>query len=247
MAHHNSSVIGINTSETVIKAGASVMVGSRIAASGFDDDMCFEVAPEKNNLRTLPGVAVSDIYPAMAGEVIISGIANALLPEYFETGDQLVPDGKGGWEIDDAGSIQVVCPSADGAMGTIMLASRRPAAPAPYRGFFHAEDISGGKEPFKILISGGSTDLGQVNAKEFVIEEFTRIYLLAEYIRTGDDKGHYQLKLTCDWENEKSSDEYALWLIADAEIKTKKYDFKYLDIIQHWQNGEIFFGSRFWI
>ena len=247
MAKHCNSIVGFNNTGKIIPAYTSVMVGGRIYASGFDDDICFEISPADSTLRVMPGVTACDIYPKMAGKVIISGIANARIPEYFDPGDRLVPDGRSGWETSDSGSIQVVISADDSGIGAVLIGSGGSAA-FPYSGYFSVEDKSTPDGRLAVIIHGGDTDLGYIQAREIKIEkESTQIYLLAEYIRTGTYSGYFKLTLTGDYKNEKVSDEFALWDLAQVTIESDETGKQSLKITQQWQNGAIYWGSRYWI
>ena len=246
MAVYHNSVTGCNTSDAVLPAYSSVMAGREIAASGFEDDICLEVSAKGSFTMLLPGVTAYDLYPLMAGKVIVSGLAMTRLPEFLDPGDCIMPDGNGGWELSESGSVKVVTPADKAGYGIVQLGSSNSAKPPAYEGQFSVKDRSE-DDVLKILAYGGETDLGTVYAKEFVIEEDTRLYLMAEYIRTNDKSGYYKLALTANWEKDKVSSEYALWLIADIYVQLDKQGKNCLKTVQQWQNGEIHFGTRFWI
>ena len=246
MSKHCHTVTGISLADNVIPAYSPVFVGTKIEASGFDDDFCFSLYAYPSSEFALPGVTTCEIYPRMAGKVVVSGLAIADLPEFFSAGDQIKPDGHGGWEIDDAGSVQVVTNTSLNKYAVVMLGSRRAAAPRGYTGSFSVKDISS-KDCLKVLISGGSTDIGEIRDQELEISESVPVYLLAEYIRDDENSGHYQLKFTTDPEDSITSQEHAAVKLAYVYVKTKKPDILYLEISQEWQNGSIFFGDRYWI
>ena len=247
MAKHCNSITGINTTDKIIPAYTPVMLGGRIYASGFDDDLCFGISLCRDTLRIIPGVTACDIYPDMAGKVIISGIAIARIPEYFDPGDSIVPDGNGGWMTGNSSCIQVVISSDDSGIGSVFIGSGGYASGQSYSGYFSTRETGTPEEGLKVLVSGGNTDLGTVPAREFKIEDSVNIHLLAEYIRTGEKSGRYQLKLTDDHEKERVSDEFALHLISSIVVNTAKDGQKSLEIHQQWQNGEIFWGARYWV
>ena len=246
MAEHYNAVTGCNISEDMIPAYSTVAVGGEITASGFEDDLCLGISAKSNFSRIMPGVATCDIYPLMAGRVITSGLATTKLPEFLDPGDCIMPDGNGGWELSESGSVKVVTPADKAGYGIVQLGSSNSATPPAYEGQFSVKDRSE-DDVLKILAYGGETDLGTVYAKEFVIEEDTRLYLMAEYVRTNDKSGYYKLALTANWEKDKVSSEYALWLIADIYVQLDKQGKNCLKTVQQWQNGEIHFGTRFWI
>lgn len=246
MAVYHNSVTGCNTSDAVLPAYSSVMAGREIAASGFEDDICLEVSAKGSFTMLLPGVTAYDLYPLMAGKVIVSGLAMTRLPEFLDPGDCIMPDGNGGWRLSESGSVKVVTSAGSDGIGIVLLGSSNSAVHQVYEGEFSVRDCSS-DDTFKIIVNGGETDLGTVKAKEFTVERTSKLYLLAEYIRDDGTSGHYKLTLTLDWEKDKVSDEYVRWLIADIHIETDKQNRNCLKIIQQHQNGEIFFGSRFWI
>ena len=184
MAKYCNSIVGFNISGRIIPAYTPVMVGKRISASGFDDDICFEISLNRNALRVMPGITAHKIYPGMAGKVIISGIANARIPEYFDPGDYLAPDGNSGWVSSDSGSIQVVISADDSGIGAVLIGSGG-SAPASYSGYFSVHDKSTPEDGLAVVVHGGDTDLGYVQGKTLKIEKTsTQIHLLAEYLST---------------------------------------------------------------
>ena len=185
-------------------------------------------------------VLADTLNPGAVGEAIVSGPA---VVKVSGTGTYMKPSFDGKYFVPATTGAKFI-KMIDNERAIILLGSDSGAQNS-YRGFFHVEDASD-ENGIKALVSGGSTDLGQVNQKEFVVTKWVRIYLLAEYIQNGNS-GEYKLTLTDDYQRDKTSDEFALWTIADLNVETDNAGNKSLEITQQWQDGEIYFGSRYWI
>ena len=247
MAKHANSVTGFNSSGYIIPECTPVVIGQRINASGISDDMCFEVVEEDFSDKAVIGITTCALYPGMAGKIIISGIAETYLPDFFDSGDSITPDGNGSWCYSDSGKAAVVS-SADGSgIGVVFIkeAGRTNVNPF-YRGQFSIIDNSD-EEGSKITVYGGNTDLGYVMSRNFSVDPVVSIYLMAEYVYNDDGTGYYRQKLTADYPNERESDEYALWFIGTAFAQVDKNGKNCVEIVQEWNNGEVYWGSRFWI
>ena len=244
MSKPANAVTGYNASNEIFPAFTPVAIGSRIDASGISDDMCFAVSKENIANVSVIGITSSDLYPGMPGKVIVSGIANTVLPEFFYPGDRIAPDDNGNWYYSETGCAVVINRSGDDGVGMVYLGSKVPDSKT-YRGHFKVDDTSS-PNSLSIEVNGGTTDLGQVMNRAFEINSSVQVYLMAEYIRGSDGSGSYVQTITID-PAEKTSDEYALWLLADVQVRTHLDGTKYLNVIQQWQSGEIYWGSRFWI
>ena len=245
MSKHANSVTGYNVSEQHFPAFTPVALGRRLTASGISDDICFMVSRENIINVKIIGITACDMPPGMPGKVITSGIANTLLPDFFDSGDRIAPDENGNWVYSNTGSVTVIAPADDDGIGTVFIGSRIPEV-KNYRGHFRVENISE-DDILKVEVYGGQTDLGTVMNKVLNISESTSIYLMAEYIHTDDKNGYYRQTVTIDPGNDRTSDEYALWLIADVSVREHSGGAKYLEIVQQWQSGAIYWGSRYWI
>ena len=243
MARYANSITGFNASGKTVAAYTPVVIKSRMYAAGISDDPCFEVDTAISSGEKFIGITTCELPPGIPGKVLISGIAPALLDEIFDREDTIAPDGNGKWEYSDEGHIRVLAPADRDGIGMVFLGSRSNLFPF-YRGMFAVNDISeDGK--LKLLLRGGETDLGGVSDREITVPEDAgtfEIDLMAEY-----SDGGYTLTLSNDFNKERKSDTYALWKIASVSVKTRNNGVKYLDIIQQWHGGVIYFGSRFWI
>lgn len=247
MARHANSVTGYNASDNVIPSCSAVVIGQRMNASGISDDMCFEVYAKNFSPEKIIGVTTCDLYPGMAGKIIISGITEAKLADFFDTGDSIFPDENGVWSLNESGIATVITPGQNNEPAVIFLRGIGSTSnQLAYNGQFRIKDFSE-DNIMKILAYGGNTDKGFVEGKFFTLTSSVVVYLMIEYIHTDDDDGYYVQKLTTDYEKDRTSDEYALWLIGNVSFRSGKDGKNYLQITQEWQSGEIYWSSRFWI
>lgn len=226
-----------NGSDEILQAGWAL--GTILVMDGIADAQCVKRYTGNYSSGTIL-VLADTLNPGAIGEAIVSGTA---VVKVSGTGTYMKPSSDGTHFVPaTTGAKFVKKVSNDRA---IILLGSDSGTQNDYRGFFHVEDASD-ENGIKALVSGGSTDLGQVNQKEFTVTKWVRIYLLAEYIQNGNS-GDYKLTLTDDYERDKSSNEFALWTIADLNVKTDNAGNKSLEITQQWQDGEIYFSSRYWI
>ena len=226
-----------NNSGSVLKAGHAVMFRNRYAEYGGHS-----VAPYDSDLNYQWGVLSDELQPGECGMATVFGPVKV---KVNGTAEGYVSPSKDGSEFKYSRTgVKVLSYYKDEAV--ILLGVNNPPEAAGYEGQFSVKDRSKGND-LKVLAYGGETDLGTVHAKEFEIKDYTKIYLLAEYRKSETGTGGYYTTLTDNWQKDKKSDEYALWLIADISVKTDKSNNKYLEIVQQWQSGAIYFGSRFWI
>lgn len=226
-----------NGSDEVLQAGWAL--GGIHVINGIADAKCVKRFTGNYSSGTIL-VLADTLNPGAIGEAIVSGPATVKISG---TGTYMKPSSDGTHFVPaTTGAMFVKKVSNDRA---IILLGSDSGAQNSYRGFFHVEDASD-ENGVKALVSGGSTDLGQVSQKEFAVTKWVRIYLLAEYVQNGNS-GDYKLTLTDDYQRDKTSDEFALWTIADLNVETDNAGNKSLEITQQWQDGEIYFGSRYWI
>lgn len=187
------------------------------------------------------GVLTETLEPGSFGSVIISG---AVEVAFSGSGDYASPDADGKSFVAGASGAQVLC-SKDGR--AVILLGGGVASETGYRGYFWIEDTSD-ETGFKVMCHKGWCDLtSDVYKKEFAITKDCSIYLLAEYIKDDETTGHYKVTLTDDWNRDRTSGEYATWLIGDIETTWKQSKITKIKVIQQWQSGAIYFGSRYWI
>lgn len=222
--------------EEILQAGWALSV-----ISGSESGEALSVTRYTGNYSSGSILVLADtLNPGAVGEAIVSGPA---VVKVSGTGTYMKPSLDGKHFVPATTGAKFV--KRIDSERAIILLGNDSGTQDNYRGFFHTEDVSD-ENDVKALVTGGSTDLGQVNSKEFAVTKWVRIYLLAEYIQKGNS-GEYKLTLTDDYERDKTSDEFALWTIADLNVETDSAGNKRLDITQQWQDGEIYFGSRYWI
>ena len=243
MARYANSISGYNLSGKTIPAYTPVAIQGRVDKAGISDDPCFAITTEGLESAHFIGITAWEIPFTMAGKVFVSGVSPALLDEIFDSGDPIAPTADGKWAYSESGQVRVLFPGGKDQPGTVFLGSCRHKDTG-YRGMFSVVDASEGGE-LKVRVNGGDTDLGLVGDRYITLSEekpLINIDLLAEY----HDK-RYILTLTTDPSKDIKSDCYALWRIAFVEIRKHKDGVSYPEIVQQWNNGKIYFGSRYWI
>lgn len=245
MAKHANTVTGYNASSSVIPAFSPVSIGAQMFTTGISDDICMEVTQQNLGSAKTVGITTCELAPGFAGTIVVSGIANAVLAGFFAPGDTISANDNGSWNVDDKGSVRVISQAGKGGIGTVLIGTSSNAQES-YNGMFTLSDLSKDGS-LKLAVSGGKTDLGEVLSRDFDISGSVEVHLLAEYVRNDDNSGVYRQMITTDFQSERSSDEYALWLLGSVSVYTRRDGTKYLKLTQEHRNGMIHWGSRFWI
>ena len=243
MQHQNNSVTVFNTTGKTIPAFAPVEITGTENFAGFGDDVCYSVAPATDGMTGVLGVSSWEIPDNMPGCVVVSGMAPADIAGFFSSGDRISPVGNNSWKADENGSVTVIAPSEEGKPGVVMIGNCTPSSSTKYSGPFAVTDISTPDE-LRIFARGGWTDIGDCSDREFLVSGSAYLYLLAQYHKASD---RYSLMLTLTPEEERSSDEYTTWRIANIVVKSAPDNRKKLEIEQLWVNKDIYFSSRFWV
>ena len=243
MAKCRNCITVFNAGTSVIEPFSPVEIGSRIDASGLSDDFCFEVVPAKPESKVI-GIADCPVMPGMPGRAVISGIASARIAGFFDAGDLICPDGSGSWQTAGSGQVTVISPSDDHGIGTVLLSpAQKPAVSGAYEGYFCVKDTSA-DEKLTVLVEGGETDIGSVSSANFEITQNCTIFLVAQYLEDGSGSGRYELFITNDrYNDQRITGRYVgEWIIANVYVTDGK-----MKIVQQWQNGAIYFGTRYWV
>lgn len=244
MSKCRNCVTVYNAGSEEIAAFTPVEIGRRMDGSGLSDDFCFEVTPAVQKSRII-GVTDAPIMPGMPGRAVISGIAAAKMPGFFDAGDLLAPDDYGNWQTAQSGQVTVISPAGSDGIGTVLISPvQAQVVSGAYEGDFCVRDVSR-DEKLMVSAGGGTTDVsGSVDAAEFEIVSDCDITLVAQYIDDGSGAGHYECFLTNDVSGDEriKSGYFGEWLIASIYVREGK-----LKIVQQWQNGAVYFGTRYWV
>ncbi len=242
MAKCRNCITVFNAGSTEIEPFSPVEIGRRIDASGLSDDFCFEVVPAKPESKII-GITDCPVMPGMPGRAVISGITSAKIAGFFDTGDLIAPDASGNWQAAGSGQVTVISPADDHGIGTVLLSPvQAPVVSGGYEGYFRTWDASR-DDKLIVHVNYGLTDVGDVADTEIEITQSCDIYLIAQYFSDDDETGHYELFITSDYYDERIVNEYCgEWLIASVGVADGK-----MKITQQWQNGKIYFGTRYWV
>ena len=243
MAKCRNCITVFNAGTTMIEPYSPVEIGRRIDASGLSDDYCFEVVPAKPASKMI-GITDCPVMPGMPGRAVISGIASARIAGFFDSGDLISPNGSGSWQTAKSGQVTVISPADDHGIGTVLLSPvQKPAVSGAYEGHFCVKDTST-DEKLMVLVEGGETDIGTVASANFEITQSCTIFVVAQYSEDENGRGKYEIFITNDRYNDDriTGSNVGEWVVANVYLTDGT-----MTIIQQWQNGVIYFGTRYWV
>ena len=204
--------------------------------------------------RTI-GIIDCKIQNKGVGFACIFGACCAAIPTNFSVGEVISPiEGTGKWGVNRLGNFKVLKrstksnPSNPEDAGQVFVGQPHKHIIPAYDGYFNVKDASRDGR-YILRIRGGITDIGWVEDAELDITETCSqiIYggmldldLVAQYINGG-----YILHFSADIYNDENITKqyFGNWLIASIYLT----DEGKLGISQQWQNGAIYFGTRYWV